>query len=149
MCKVIELCSTKNRKKWRCLTRKLPLTNIDPREICLRGTPSFDRRFTTESDPKNEELSRFFNKNNKTLKIVLHFPLFLLLLVVMQSSIYLGIIYLDEVQDIRMIEDLGGSLATQYFLVPFRSTEVKVLKIQSHQMSVIIGNTFWGMSKWV
>ena len=25
----------------------------------------------------------------------------------MQSSIYLGIIYLDEVQDIRMIEDLG------------------------------------------
>lgn len=50
----------------------------------------------------------------------------------MQSSIYLGIIYLDEVQNIRMIEDLGGSLATQYFLVPFRSTEeVKVLKIES------------------
>ena len=66
----------------------------------------------------------------------------------MQSSIYLAIIYLDEVQDIRMIEDLGGSLATQYFLVPFRLTEeVKVLKIQSPQMSGIVGNTFWGMSK--
>ena len=66
----------------------------------------------------------------------------------MQSSIYLGIIYLDEVQDIRMIEDLGGSLATQYFLVPFRSTEeVKVLKIQSRQMSGIVGNTIKGNVK--